>query len=464
MLHVQAEPGVSITVFDSDLRPVTRGLGVLHERLPLGLYDVQLLAGHGLSHHVVRVGMNGATFTAPATDFPSPAPLSRNAADDVVAKEAARLSRSPQERLGHGSQLLVVVRDDAKRAGGNAATGLSLRSLNGAKLASLDQLVTRSAEGEHPVWAVVCLELDPGPYLLRSATGRGTLEQVAIAVSGWQTQVFLDRKNWLPGGGRRRASLPDASVLMARVETGFDPSRHDLRLTELARIALLDRQSILSPGEIRELLWGKWANPMLGLYGANVVLATGVSHVGQLDVVRRNLRWLLGDNPDVSALDVRAGETVSPLRAPPMLRASWDALVAATAEQPELIASDSVPGKIANHLFGTGVWLTWEATRARSAKPTQRVQDTSIAGGIDELADLLVAEQSASKRKKRRKQAAPLSPVSESVVAIATERAREKNSGLAPTKPFSERDLVEMLGAPKEVVVMALSEAFDTLA
>jgi hypothetical protein len=164
---------------------------------------------------------------------------------------------------------------------------------------------------------------------------------------------------------------------------------------------------------------------MLGPYGANLLLATGASRVRELAVVRRNLRRLLGDHPDVSALDVRAGETVSTLRVPPMLRASWDALVAATAEHPELITADSLPGNIANHMFGTGVWLTWEATRARSAKPTERAKDTNIAGGIDEFADVRVAEQSAS-RKKRRKQAAPLSPVSEGVVAIATKRAREK--------------------------------------
>ena len=439
-LSVRAEPGVSITVVNANLKPVASGAGTLHEKLPPGLYEVQLLAGHALSRHVMRLGPEGSSFQAPAIDFPSPAPVSPNEADEAVAQEASRLSRRPAQRFGRGAQLLVVVRDNARVARANAAAGLSLRSLDGRRVADLERLSTPSADGARPVWAIVCLELDPKPYLLRVATGSATLEQTVILVGGWQTQVFLDRKSFGSAPARRRASLPDAAVLMARNAAGFDPSRPDLRLTELARIALLDRRAILGPQDLDALVYGKWENPMLGLYGANVLLATGARNIRQLDVMRRNLRRLLGDHPDVLALDVRAGERVHPVAVPPMLRASWDALVAATAARPELVAADSLAGRIADHLFGTGVWLTWRAPKARSAKrPPQAVETGRLTDAIDQLVAALVdAPKAVDAARSGEGPTTDLSSASQSVVALASELARE-TSGRGSKRKLSER-------------------------
>lgn len=458
-LTVRAEPGVSVTVLNSELEPVASGTGTFQAHLTPGLYELQLLAGHALNRHVLRLGPKGASFKAPAVDFPSPAPVSPNEADDVVGAEAARLSKRPANRLGRGAQLLVVVSDDAPVARANAAAGLTLRSLEGDLVADLEELGKRSAAGKQPVWSISCLELDPGPYVLRVATGHATLEQSVILVGDWQTQVFLDRKSWGHAPARRRASLPDASVLMARKSDGFDPRRPDLRLTELARIALLDRRAILGERDIHDLVHGKWQNPMLGLYGANVLLATTSTGIGELDTIRRNLRRLLGDHPDVAALDVRAEERHEPVEVPPMLRVSWDALVSGTAERPELVPADSLPGRIADHLFGAGVWLTWQ-TKARTAKASaEPVEIGALAERLDELAAAL-AELPVVKgaRKSRARRTAALSPVGQSVVAFACGLAREAQSGTR--LELSERDVVEALGAPQAVIASAVRAAF----
>jgi hypothetical protein len=253
---------------------------------------------------------------------------------------------------------------------------------------------------------------------------------------------------------------------MSRAGQGFDTRRPDLRLTELARIALLDRRAILSAQDVNALVHGKWENPMLGLYGANLLLVTGEGIIQQLDVIRKNLRGLLGDHPDVAALDVRAGEPVAPVEVPPMLRVSWDALVAGTAKRDELIAADSLPGKIAHHLFGTGVWLTWRA-KARKTKVASRA---SQPGRLGDRIDQLAAALASTATKTGRAELQPagttgLSPVGQSVVALACERAREAHARPAQkgrTPKLSERDVVEALGAPQSVVAGALADALET--
>jgi hypothetical protein len=460
-LSVRAEPGVSITVLDAELKPVASDVGTLQAELPTGLYELQLVAGHAVSRLVLRLESTGTSFDAPAVDFPSPAPLSRNELDDVVSAEASRRSKRPSRRLGRGAQLLVVVADAARVARANAASALTLRTLGGELVADLEELSARSAAGARPVWSISCLELDPGPYVLRVSTGHATVEQSVILVGGWQTQVFLDRKSWRPAPTRRRASLPDASVLMARTEEGFDARRPDLRLTELARIALLDRRTILGWHDIVALVDGKWDNPMLGLYGANLLLCTGARSIEELTNVRGNLRWLLGDHhPDVAALDVRADEPIEPLTVPPMLRVSWDALVAGTAARPELIPAGSLPGRIANHLFGVGVWLTWQAKARRAEAPSEPVEPGLLAERIDQLAAAVSRPRTKRGRRSRARRTADLSPVSQSVVALAQGLARDEQSGKRPK--LSDRDVVEALGAPQAVVANALDDALGS--
>jgi hypothetical protein len=459
-LTVRAEPGVSLTVLDAELKPVASALGTLDAQLPPGLYELQLVAGHAVTREVIRLSENGTTFQAPPVDFPSPAPLSPTGADDVIAQHAKTLSRRPGKRFGKGAELLIVVSDDAAAARANPAAGLSLRALDGTPITEIEEVAKQSRPGKQPLWAIACIALDPGAYRLRVATGGPTIEQTVVLTKSWQTQVFLDRKSWGPPPAKRRASLPDAAVLMARIGAGFDPSRRELRLAELVRVALLDSRAILIDSDIQKLVYGKWDNPMFGLYGANVLLATRSRQIRDLDVIRRNLRKLLGDHPDVTALDARAGMTVEPVTVPPMLRVSWDALVSASARQPELISADSLPGRISNQLFGNGVWLTWEVPKRQRKprpEPTPRIR---VADALEQLA-AAIGDPAATPARGTRTKAGTTparSAVGESVVALASEIARITTTKQARTK-LSEREVVEMLGAPQAVVASALSDA-----
>lgn len=189
------------------------------------------------------------------------------------------------------------------------------------------------------MWSVAGLALDPGAYRLRVHTGSiGALEQTVVAVQGWQTQILLQRKSWGAAERGRRAALPDAAIFMAARGRGFDPDGRGVRLSQLARIGLIDGRVVLSEREMLDLAYGKWDDPMLGLYAAHLLPRTEMAAASTLSAeIRGNLRRLLGPHPDVVALDVKAGVSESAVPVPPMLRAGWDALVAASTTSPAVV-------------------------------------------------------------------------------------------------------------------------------
>jgi hypothetical protein len=82
--------------------------------------------------------------------------------------------------------------------------------------------------------------------------------------------------------------------------------------------------------------------------------------------VVQNLQNLIGDHPDVVALDLFLDENRSvsqphpTLAQPPLLRRSWEQIVRASAQRPDLIEPRSFPARIADRLWSSGVWLTWQ--------------------------------------------------------------------------------------------------------
>jgi hypothetical protein len=486
-LRIDAEPGVSIVVVDSELVPVAESVGRLDKQLPIGLYGLQFTAGHGFDEDVVRLGSDGLTYRAAAIDFATPIPVASPTAPDAAILAIAEASHRPTERFGTGSELLIAVTDDGRLTGANLAAGLSLLDADGRRVANLATRARRSGPREHPAWAVACIECDPGAYRLRGSTGSLTLEQTIMLVGGWQTQVFLDRKSWGGVSRRRRASLPDASVAMARRGIGFDPARPDLRLTELARIALLDRRQVIGEEDLADMVYGKFDNPMLGLYSAFVMLSggPGPTLVGDtalssttrslLDEIRENLRDLLGKHPDVMALDVLAGEEVEQVRTPPMLRAGWEALITASAERPDLVAANSLAGRIAEQLFGSGVWLTWRkgshrgaddglTGKTHAAREGRRPPATNDLGdAVQRLSEAVVGyaltEPAAGDSR------SALSPAAQSALALATAVSREpsgKGSSLAQADLTNEA-VVEALAVPRSIAEQAFSDALSAV-
>jgi hypothetical protein len=400
-------PAVRIEVLDADYRVRASGYGRIQSELPTGFYTVQYKAVEAMEQREIALRPNQPLTLdePPELAFASAAPLAHTAAADKTHQDnAQRLSRAEPLALGQGSQLFVFVRDVAPGGRTHPAKGLSLHRLSGERLALFDEVFESGGGRNQARWGGRNLALDPGLYRLRLALRRGrAIEMLAPACPNWQSQVFLLRQLVGGAGGAERvgetggvdrgegraAGSPmldfnNATQLMARPGEGFDPWRtpsvqkrlpsymagEDLRLIELARQALARGYRGIQTKDLYEMLWGKWSDPLLGILGLHLLLRQENPDLDLAETVIERLRGsILNEfrHPDVEiiALEVarRRGQTpeVAPFSAPPMLRASWNYLVQATAGRPDLIQPGSLASQIADRLWGASAWLIWLA-------------------------------------------------------------------------------------------------------
>jgi len=368
-LRVRAEDAAAeIFVIDAHFHLVDRGIGTLETPLSPGVYKVKARAGVQTWEQHIVVRDRDEEVVIPPLDFTSPAPLVHTAKTHEYHMQAASsCSREVHVTAGQGSWIFVFARDwtppgrEATRPplATNPARGLSLRNLQG------NQVADFTASGRHDLsldpWAACNVQVTPGLYRLRlERPVGGELEQVIVASPGWQTQIFLLQRAYSPEPDDRYADLPGASILLAR-GPGFSENSADLRRTELARLGLVNQRRVLSD-DIRRMLQDKVMNPMLGIYGAHLLLLEKQPDLALLQTVITNLRGLVGmPHPDVEALTLRlesgAGSYV--FDQPPMLRRSWSLIVDATAHRPDLVPRGSFAATMADRVWGEGAWLLW---------------------------------------------------------------------------------------------------------
>lgn len=378
-LQVQANnPATEIFVIDGNFTRVGKGLGQLAIDLSPGLYKVKFKTGSQIEEHFVTLAP-GKEKVQVRSDEPlqtTSLPLKKQSyiksfqqVNPFIA-EAEKQSKRIHLDIGNGSQLFIFVHDDIERKI-NVARGLSLHDQDGKQVASISkQGVSNLAEK----WAACNISLKPGQYRLRLQTKViGRLEQTISTHDGWQTHVFLGNRSYtrsvVQKANRyaRRADLPNASILMTRLGEGFDARRDDLRWMESARLGLQGNRPVANAGEMRNLLYEKFQNPILGIFGAHLLLLEPELKLDLLNTVVENLFNILGPQPDVQALrlhlhhlEKRPCDPMPVSSVPPMLLASWKILLALSADYPGLIPYGSLAGRVATELWGDGVWLTWQ--------------------------------------------------------------------------------------------------------
>lgn len=453
------EPGTEIFVIDGKFNLVTKGIGMVEIALPPGLFKVKFKRGSVISEVDADLfpGFESVSVSAPIMEFSSPVPLRGTDTGHEYHQAAAEaLSTQIQVRIAEGSQLFVFIRDVDNAGQGNPATGLSLHDTRGRKLVDLALEAKRAYEQDTTMasWAGCNIELNPGQYRIRLNTSNDeTLEQVIVLSGGWQTQVFLVR-NWYgvrqdkeqAQGIQPKKQWPElskSSILMAPIGDGFRPSDGNLRLTELARQGLTSGRAVVKENDLEEMLRQKSLNPMLGIFGAHLLLPAiipikdqdimpfnsavqkrkrranqvlqQVARVTQdgiidpaaqgklkslLHTVVENLRHLLGDHPDVRALDLQLNqpfqEDFEPgiFETPPMLRRSWEIVIEASVLNPDLVPAGSLADRIANRLWGSGPWVVWRtppvARRRAKEEPLARLEEAmkQIAKSVNNYEEL----------------------------------------------------------------------------
>jgi hypothetical protein len=362
-VHVEAgSPLAELFLIDHDLALVARSVGDLELDVAPGVYKVKAKLGEASAEEVVLLNQDQRVDLSGALSMLSPAPLAGTArTHEQHQHAAAQQSDAPALQRGHGATIFLMVRrwssDDPRgtaRTRPGAELELSLRRADGERIFELEP------EAAGDLAAGQAVAVDPGAYLLRWRGVNGALvEQSVRALRGWQTQVFL------LDDAPVETSRPRHRVSMLISRSAFDANDVELRRTEEARAALAAERKVASDA-INEALFAKFENPLLGLFGAHLMLLARDALVDEaegrsnrspraaapvgfrqelFDTVVANLGDLLGsDDPDVIALateTTRGREAAPPpIDAPPLLWRSWSLLIDASNRWPELVPID----------------------------------------------------------------------------------------------------------------------------
>ena len=376
-----ADPATEVVLINHELRRVDSAIGRLEGNFEPGFYKLKFAAGGQSEEQLVELSPESGPvhIKARPVQFELAVPLADQDAPAGQLDTAVEQSRQIHRQRGSGSQIFLFARDVKIGDGGEPWRGVSLSSPAGRLLADLEGdgfLSSDSACG------AVTVSLDPGVYCLTVDTRVFGVQQMPVVASpGWQTQVFMASRTFersVPGGegGRsaRRADLFSASVSMGRPGEGFDPQGPSSRLVEIARLALERGRDIVRAGEFREMLWGKFQDPMLGLLAGHIILLSEKPDLELLNTIITHLKTLgLTDHPDLRALELALGPPEGRFEMPPMLRASWHRIVAASASRTDLIPLGSPAFRIAPSVIGNAAWLVWHLPGPAKAKRAERI-------------------------------------------------------------------------------------------
>ena len=356
-----ADDATEIFLIDANLNRIASGLGQLTKQVPPGLYKIRCRSGASQHDELIEVVDTQTPIhkSIAPIHFKTAAPIDNTlTTHEYHVAPAQGLSRQPQHALGEGAGLFIFVREEEEQFSYHPPH-ISVHSLDGQQIASFEQ-------AEHNLqwrWSALNLELSPGTYRIRVTSEHiGTYEIFITAAQDWQTQVFLVVEPfWFAGQSVRAPSLKTSSILMARPYQGFDAFQYTTRINELARLALEQGRQVISKSLMNELLCEKFEDPMLGIIAAHMLLKKPKPNWRLLNTVCGNLNMMLGEHPDVQALNIAMGkhaqQKVDTVNRPPTLRNSWEYIVKATKRRASLVERDSLLAQIAHEIVNGGPWL-----------------------------------------------------------------------------------------------------------
>lgn len=358
-----------ISIIDNQFNRLASGLGSLSKDLVPGIYKVRWKTASTSKDKLVEIsgkeegGM--LCLEAEKLAISTSAPLSNSTFGSIDRPNTLEnLSGNPPAmNPDKACELLVFLRDENKGKSAFPFQSVSVHSPDGSRLANFkDGFIDKDAR-----LAGLKIGLDPGVYRLRVETGPlGSYEIFIPTSKGWQTRVFLTCDDFYSGPDRlRRPTLRTASILMGQKGSRFHTDSQDARLAEIALNALLYGHDILGSSDMQDLLHGKFDDPMLGIYGAHLLLIQKRINWDLFDAVCRNLHYLVGPLPDVQALSAKSKQPMPDdnnrkalyLGLPPMLLHSWNLLVQHSRIRYSTIPLGSLSDRISEAVVSTKPWL-----------------------------------------------------------------------------------------------------------
>jgi len=468
-LTIQAPDNATEIFLVSDrFERIESGIGKLEQSVSPGLYKVRFRSGMTQEDRLIEVGKNQSqvVFKEPPLSFESTTPLVNthedNARQCTIAKQQSSIVHL---KAGKGSRLFLFIRHPHSGSSENPGEGVTLHSLEGKKIAGMDDGLHSSENG---CWCLQ-VELDPGTYRLQVDTGSlGTFERFLVACENWQTLFFgmtTDfslRESEAVEEHISRVLLKSSSVHMMKTGKIFDPASASSRMTELSKIALESGRTAVDENSFGKLFAENIDNPMFGIYGAHQLLGNRRPDYTIIDEIAKQLESLLGPHPDVLSLWLRNSsdrldKKSFTLSSPPMLTRSWELLTRESLRRSSIVPEGSFSDRFSNGMLSTAPWLlhrvtiepeTGSGTPSR-ARTQEMLADLARISGTTKGFSLLDA---ALKKRK------DLTQLEHSIAQAMLNQAQQRSAN-----PPSLNKLVENIMVPSVAVKRSTKSLFEKL-
>jgi hypothetical protein len=201
------------------------------------------------------------------------------------------------------------------------------------------------------------------------------------------------------------------------------------------------------------ILGGKFQNPMLGIFGAHLLMLRKPVNPKTLRAIVGILRSLLGKytHPDVEALALRIDQrSTYEFRIPPMLRRSWKLVINATIRSPMLVPKDTLSASIAHRVYSGEPWLLW-----KSSTPSDEDLEECTRILQEQIQSIDSAASIAKTAKRRTANTAAITS------DVATSKVQLERKSMPPV-PSAQKHrylegLVKMSGLPRGIVERLLN-------
>lgn len=364
-VQVTAGPDDVITIWNGSGQELAREVHTLRIELPRGLYSVRTEFASRTRDEDIRVDRPidlllpvGAYSAAPLTDT-----VTAHEYYTGPAVNFSRISTRPDVPPDGTATARIMLFFRAFSRDTNVdlayADRLSLRDVHGNEVCSFKP---GSAERDPQTgWVALSVKLRPGLYRLHY-DGKTPREIALRARNEWDIFWFV----MVDEGEPRFDAM---SAVLAAPGNGFHPADRAARAIDLGLWSLQNGVTAFPRDEMQALLTGKFDNPLSGVIGVHLLLRRTKLEPDEVKVPIECLRTLLGETPDVVALEIAASHRFpslwpnrpfAPQHDPPILRAGLQILYECCIDHPDLIAEGSLLERIAACRYGDSPWTTWD--------------------------------------------------------------------------------------------------------
>jgi hypothetical protein len=346
------QPGVEFAVRNAALLVVKSGIGRIDASVDPGLYRIEERAGNAEREVVIALRAGEIYRRADVVlPFPCVAPVAASSTAPPEFAPAVEQASEAAARHGGRDPVLIVARCRSARLVTGLGDGFEL-------LDAALRPIPAGAENTYGPGAAVTVStrrLPAGGYVLRSPFSPAGVELVDRPVwldDGWQTIVFAVTGDDEPVG---------VSVHMVPADVPWRAGDPAHTAVEAAAAAFHRGLSILRDESVDDQLLTR--NPILGMLGAYALRRETRPDGNAYNRVVGRLEDLVPEHPDVRALATSRSRghasQLDPVSWPPLLTASYRALLAADADGGAALRAGSPAERIAASVVPGGPWLAW---------------------------------------------------------------------------------------------------------